>query len=139
MKNGKYRIALDIGGVISKYPAQFRSMAQALQQSGMWEVFVLTDMHDPEMTLKMVHGNGFEFIPPENIINSDYQQHGEGCKMVNIDEYEIDVFLDDFIGYVAHTSAINLLVFPNMYKPYYAPEWKTDGAEGDFGRKAFKR
>ena len=137
MKNGKYRVAFDIGGVLSKYPDQFRSMAKALQASCEWEIFVITDMPDHDSTVQVLRDNGFDFIPENCVVNADYARHGEGCKKVNIEELGIDMFFDDFVGYVAHTSAINLLVFPNMFQPYYASSWKTDGKEGDFGRKAY--
>jgi hypothetical protein len=47
------KIAFDIGGVLSKFPDQFRHLA-LLAISGSWEVFVITDMHDRASVLKML-------------------------------------------------------------------------------------
>jgi len=58
-------------------------------------------------------------------------KHYPSCK-----ELGIDILIDDFIGYVAVEGApVRLLVMPDATKPYYDPNWKTDGSEGDFGRR----
>lgn len=130
------RVSLDIGGVLSKYPSQFRALARALAASPEVELFVITDMHDHEQSVRFVHDNGFDMIPAERIHNSDYTEYGENCKAQMIEELDIDIHIDDFPGYCAHTSCVSLLVFPNPHEPYYADEWKTEGNEGSFGRRA---
>jgi hypothetical protein len=127
------RISFDIGGVLSKYPAIFRPMVAALQKGGA-EVYVLTDMHPHEKSVKMVQENGYD-IPAERILNADYKEHGEDCKAVVIEEHSIDVHVDDFPGYCAHTKALSLFTWPNPEMPYYHDDFKTDGSEGDFGRR----
>ena len=57
------------------------------------------------------------------------------CKAQVIEENNIDIHIDDFPGYCAHTKAISLLVWPNPYEPYYHDDFKTDGSEGNFGRR----
>lgn len=130
------RVSVDIGGVLSKYPEQFRILARALHASPEVELFVITDMHDHEQSVRFVHGNGFDFIPEERILNADYTEYGEYCKAKVVEELEIDLHIDDFPGYCAHNACINLFVCPNPTLPYYADEWITDGTEGNFGRRA---
>lgn len=135
MENKKLRVSFDIGGVLSKYPNEFRTMARALAASPDIEVFVITDMHIHDQSVGFVHSNGFEFIPAENILNSNYTDFGERCKEQTILDYGIDIHIDDFPGYCAHTNAINLFVWPNPNEPYYSDDWVTDGSEGNFGRR----
>lgn len=130
----KLKISFDIGGVLSKYPEKFKPLVAALLTSKDIEVFVITDMHDHKQSVKFVQENGFD-IPAERILNSDYAKYGENCKAKTIEENNIDIHIDDFPGYCAHTKCINLFVWPNPELPYYADEFKTDGSEGDFGRR----
>ena len=131
------RIAFDIGGVLSKYPHVFRPMVDALVKGGA-EVYVITDMHDHAQSVRFVRGNGYD-IADDHILNSDYKEHGERCKEVVIEKYGIDVLIDDFPGYVAHTKCVNLFVWPNPDLPYYHDDFVTDGSEGDFGRRRPKK
>jgi hypothetical protein len=131
-----FRISWDIGGVLSKYPEVFRPLIKVLIAGGA-EVFVITDMPDHEKAVKFVQGNGYD-IKAENILCSDYATHGENCKARTIEEYGIQVHVDDFPGYVANASCVNLFVWPNPDKPYYADEFVTDGSEGTFGRNTKK-
>lgn len=131
------RISFDIGGVLSKYPHLFRPMVEALQKGGA-EVFVLTDMTDREKAIKMVRENGYN-IPVGRILNARYDDHGEDCKAVVIEEHDIDIHVDDFPGYCAHTKALSLFTWPNPELPYYHDDFKTDGSEGDFGRRRKSR
>lgn len=127
------RIAFDIGGVLSKYPHIFRPMVAHLVAGGA-EVFVITDMHDHAQSVRFVHGNGYD-IPDENILNSDYATYGELCKAKTIRDNRIDVHVDDFPGYCAHTECVSLFVWPQPKEPYYHDDFKTDGTEGTFGRR----
>lgn len=131
------RVSFDIGGVLSKYPEVFKPFVEALQKGGA-EVYVLTDMHDHEQSVRFVQGNGYN-IPEDRILNSDYHKYGEGCKEKMIEEYNIDLHIDDFPGYCAHTKCVSLFVWPNPEKPYYSDDFKTDGTEGDFGRRFKKK
>ena len=130
----KLRISFDIGGVLSKYPDTFRKLVNVLLASPDVEVFVLTDIHDHEKSVRMVQDNGFN-VPSERILNSDYDTHGEACKAEVIKQYEIEIHIDDFPGYCDHNECINLFVWPNQEKSYYHDDWKTDGTEGNFGRR----
>lgn len=96
------RVSFDIGGVLSKYPEVFKPMVETLQRGGA-EVFVLTDMHDHEQSVRFVQGNGYN-IPSDHILNSDYDTHGEDCKAVLIKEHGIDIHIDDFLAIVPTRS-----------------------------------
>jgi hypothetical protein len=127
------RIAFDVGGVLSKY-AQIRTLFNALSQTPGVEVFVVSDMHPKEMITKMLSMNDLNF-KEENVISADYKQHGEQCKKVVCEELGLDILIDDFIGYVAQGKHVRFLVMPDPDEDYYSDDWKTDGSEGNFGRR----
>lgn len=133
------RVSFDIGGVLSKYPRIFRPMVEALQKGGA-EVYVLTDIHKHEESVQLVQGNGYD-IPADSILNSDYETHGEDCKAVLIKERWIDLHIDDFPGYCAHTECVSLFVWPNPNEPYYHDEFNDFLPEGanQFGRRRKSR
>lgn len=144
------RIAFDIGGVLSKYPDVFRPLVNWLRLAyearlkGDFEtrnyepieVFVISDMHERDKIIAMVHGNDLD-VHPDNIRSADYETHGENCKAVLCEELGIDLLIDDFPGYVAQIGSprVRLLVMPDPSQPYYADDWQTDGSEGNFGRR----
>lgn len=131
------RIAFDIGGVISKYPDLCRQLIWALDPDSA-EIHVITDMHDREQVLAMLERNGLGWLEQKRVHCADYDKHGEGCKAVLCRELEIDIILDDFVGYVAVPGApIRCLVMPDATRPYYADSWRTIGNEGSFGRRVF--
>lgn len=133
------RIAFDIGGVLSKYPDILRPLALLLQHAGV-DVLVITDMHDHAAVVGVLALNGFEFIPPANVFTADYDKHGEGCKAELLKELRVDVFLDDFIGYVVPGGApVRLLVMPDASRPYYHESWKMPDGEATFGRRTYQR
>lgn len=136
------RIAFDIGGVLSKYPDQFRQMAYELSCSPNAELFIITDMHDKFEVVKQLEANGFGFFKVNNIFCADYDKHGELCKAVLLRDLKIDMFFDDFIGYTQWPDSfgkapIRMLVMPDGFRPYWAPEWKCSGP--DFGRRVYSR
>ena len=73
------RVAFDIGGVLSKYPVILQAMAQALHDGGA-EVFVITDMQDPDRVLELLEANGFGFINPANIICADFERTARAAR-----------------------------------------------------------
>lgn len=129
----KLRIAFDVGGVLSKRPEVFIPLIRALVAGGA-EVYVLSDMHPVENLLDMLQLNGIE-LPADRVISADYSTHVELCKTMAAEERDLDILIDDFVGYVAQGNHIRLLMMPDASRPYYAPTWRTDGTEGDFGRR----
>lgn len=125
------KIAFDVGGVLSKHNS-IRQLFQRLQLIHDTRVYVISDMHPVEKIQKMLKDNGL-YTP--FVYSADYNKHGENCKKVLCDELDIDILIDDFIGYVAEGNFVRLLVMPDPHKPYYSNDWKTDGSEGDFGRR----
>lgn len=142
------RIAFDIGGVLSKHPDIYMDLLKQLSQGtylreSLVEVFVITDMQRDKAieTLKL---NGFlepvGWIQERNVLSADYEQYGEMCKDVLLKSLGIDIFFDDFIGYVAGDGApVRCLVMPDATKPYYHPTWKTVDDTENFGRKTFAK
>lgn len=126
-------IAFDIGGVLSKYPNVFITMIRAFDSTV--KVHIISDMHPKENILKMLAMNGLDFIPVEQVHSADYENHGEQCKSILCKKLEIDLLIDDFPGYVCEGDHVRLLVMPNPSEPYYSDDWKTDGSEGNFGRR----
>lgn len=133
------KIAFDIGGVLSKYPDNFRKIVPQFLHAG-FAVFVITDMHDPEKIHEMLVLNGFDMIPKENIRSADYTTHGDGCKSELLRELEIDLFFDDHLAYLSiPDDTVRCLVLPDPYKPYWADSWKIPEGDQDFGRRRYKR
>ena len=93
-------------------------------------------MKPHEKAVAFCHDNGF-YVRAENIISADYETHGENCKAVACEQLGIDILIDDFPGYVAQIGSprVRLLVMPDPSQPYYHDDWKTDGSEGEFGRR----
>ena len=134
-KGGKMKIAFDIGGVISKYPEIFRYFMISIGVN--WDVYIITDMHDKAEIMRLLKDNRID-VPESRVYSADYAAHGEMCKAVLLKELGIDMFIDDFVGYMPWDSTfgpapIRLLVMPDPHKPYWADSWKADGY--DFGRR----
>lgn len=132
------RIAFDVGGVLSRYPTEFRALLLALHStrlSGV-EVHIISDMHPVERIVSMLGANDIT-VWPGRVHSADYNQHGELCKARLCQELGIDILVDDFPGYVAAIGApmVRLLTMPDPRLPYYHDTWVTDGSEGDFGRR----
>lgn len=134
------KVGFDIGGLLSKYPGLLRPIVNALLASPDVEVHVLSDMHPRQKCVTDVTSNGFN-VPTCNIHSCDYSAHGEECKAVKAREIGLDVLVDDFPGYVATvgTPVLRLLAMPDPTLDYYHEGWKTDGSEGNFGRRKEKR
>lgn len=127
------KVSFDIGGVLSKHPHLFRQLITALRAGGV-EVFILTDMHDHDQSVRFMRENRFD-VPDDHIVNSDYALDGERCKQVQIERLGIDLHVDDFPGYCAAGGCVQLFVWPDPNLPYYHDDFVTDGSEGDFGRR----
>lgn len=138
------RIGFDVGGVISKYPEKFYELLAALDfcagHGAPIELYILTDMHPLDKvkeTLKL--NNLLQFFTNEEILIADYEKYGEAAKAVLCREHKIDIFIDDFIGYVADPGAtIRLLLMPDSTKPYWADSWKVTDNH-DFGRRRYDK
>jgi len=133
------KIAFDVGGVISKYPQQFRHMMISLKNNPYNEVFVISDMHPKEKIIDVLKLNNFigHCIDTKDVYSADYAKYGEYCKARLCEQLGIDILVDDFVGYVADGSHIRLLVMPDSTKPYWSDNWKTS-SESDFGRRYCK-
>ena len=132
----RLKLALDIGGVISKYPDQFR----ALINSTTCETFIITDMHDKAYVEEMLRMNDIS-VASDHIYCADYAKYGELCKAVLLKELKIDILFDDFMGYTSWNpvwgdAPIRLLVVPDPFKPYWHQDWKVKD-ESDFGRRFY--
>lgn len=169
------KIGLDIGGVISKYPNQFKELIKSLLGvkdntpytseliNRKNDIYIITDQHPKEQVLKVLRDNGFYstyestglkqqtkseywdkfysgIIHPENVYCADYEKYGNMAKAHIIKSLNLDIFIDDFDGYLQWDESfgpqpILLKVQPDAYKPYWAPSWKCDGS--DFGRRFY--
>lgn len=131
-------IAFDIGGVISKHPSTFRGLIYDLHTTGN-KIFIITDMHNEVEVREMLRDN---MIPGEYTVHcADYAKYGDMCKAVLLSELKIDMFMDDFVGYLQWDSSlgqapIRLLLMPDAYKPYWHDDWKVK-TESDFGRRRY--
>jgi hypothetical protein len=125
------KVAFDVGGVLSKHKS-LQKLFITLSNNPTVEVHVISDMHPKEKIVKMLELNG---LSCPNIHSADYSKFGENCKKEICENLGIDILIDDFIGYVAEGDFTRLLVMPQPSEPYYSDDWKTDGSEGDFGRR----
>jgi hypothetical protein len=125
------KIAFDVGGVLSKHKG-IRDLFNQLHFLREVEVYVISDMHPVEKIHEMLKLNG---IDTYRVYSADYKKYGENCKKVLCEELGIDILIDDFMGYLAQGNFVRLLVMPDPNEPYYSDDWKTDGSEGDFGRR----
>lgn len=133
------KVAFDVGGVLSKYPEILRPIVHALGGRLDVEVFVISDMHPVEQIVKKLRANQIE-VKDRNVRSASFQAHGDRCKEALCEELGIDVLIDDYPGYVGTPGKppLRLLVMPDTSKPYYSPDWRTDGSEGDFGQRKSK-
>ncbi len=132
------KIAFDVGGVLSTYPDKFRPLLDALGASSGVEVWIISDMHPEQKIIDTLRLNGIRFLD-KRVRSADYDKYGNACKAVLCKELEIDILIDDFVGYLADGDHIRLLLMPNSSNPYYHENWKTDGSEADFGRRKYTK
>lgn len=163
------KIGFDIGGVLSKYPEDFKTLMQVLTGDEYFDeisMCIITDQHPHLEVCKVLADNGFMsfhrftkyslgknwkyktddgyfwggLIAPEDVYCADYEKYGNAAKAILIKELGINIFIDDFDGYLQWDSSLGpqpilLKVQPDWNKPYWSPNWKCEG--GDFGRRAF--
>lgn len=151
------KIAFDIGGVLSKYPTEFKTIIERFLDDDYDKVFcmnaggecqyypdssniyVITDQHPKEQVLSILHNNGFDYLKLENIYCADYSKYGEMCKAVLLKDLKIDIFIDDFPGYLNWNYGwgqppLRLFVWPDASRSYHHKDWIQD-KEYSFGKE----
>jgi hypothetical protein len=132
------KIGFDIGGVLSKYPDTFEQLISSLSACS---IFCITDQHPKEEVIKTLRENKFDrWFGVNNVFCANYEQHGNMCKSILIKELGLDIFIDDFDGYLQWDSSLGrqpilLKVMPDAFLPYWANNWFCEG--GEFGRRKF--
>lgn len=155
------KIGFDIGGVISKYPEIFWDIMQRFRFpmhrscDGDWSdeiknIFIITDQHPKDEVINLLKNNGFIYngehdtnfvtVLPENVYCADYEKYGNMAKAILIKELRLDIFIDDFEGYLQWDSSLGpqpilLKVQPDAFRPYWSDNWNCDG--GEFGRRKY--
>lgn len=142
------KIGFDIGGVLSKYPDEFNKLLESLMDSDYYshEIYIISDMHPVDKIVENLSNNskkypcfGWLANNPTQIYSANYEKHGNIAKAILIKDLGIQIFFDDFDGYLQWDSSLGpqpilLKVQPDMFRPYWAKEWKVkDGS--DFGRR----
>src|SRR5271170_7067970 len=114
MPEPQFKLAVDMGGVISKYPKVFRALMSALEDDESVRIYVLSDMDNRERLITLLRDNGFDsaMLPEKRILQADYAAHGEHCKRIVCEEQNNAMLIDDFPGYVASGKFVRLLVMP---------------------------
>lgn len=130
------KIAFDIGGVLSK-DKRWRELLEILYIDTNIEIYIITDMHDRDEALAMLDNNNI-VLKKNNVYCADYQKYGEACKSILLRDLGIDIFFDDFVGYLQWDSQlgpapIRCLVMPDWNRPYWSEDWICSGE--DFGRR----
>jgi hypothetical protein len=116
------KIAFDIGGVISRYPDQMKTIIQALMAGGV-DVCIVTDM-PPATANILLRLNGFDFVP--SVYCGNWTEHGDMCKSLICEREGIDVLFDDRPDYCALGNFIGFVLAPRPQIPYYAQKWIND-------------
>lgn len=130
------RVAFDIGGVLTKFPRQFRELIVALDAAG-HELFIVTDIPDVAQIDQLLALNGLaDLIKPRNRHSANRERYGDMSKAVILAHHRIDMLIDDYDPYLAWDSRlgpapIRLKVMPDNFRPYIAAEWNNVGP--DFG------
>lgn len=122
MKDGKFRVGFDIGGVISKYPDIMKALMRALAVSPEHEVFVITDM-PRAVAEKALAANDIP-CDDEHLLCCDFGAHQDMCKAIMAETHGIDMMIDDRPDYVATGFPLGLIVSPRPALPYEASSWK---------------
>lgn len=133
------RIAIDIGGCLSKYPHLFQEIIRTLRGDFYrHSVHLITDAHPRQEVLDTLSKNHFWFAP-ECVHVADHAQYGDACKAVILRDLGIEIFIDDHPGYLVWPwptpAPLRLRVEPDPYRPYWHPTWVCEG--GDFGRRVY--
>jgi hypothetical protein len=138
------RFGFDIGGVLSKYPRQFRELIERLRDRGHGnEIYVISDMHPKEKLVLLMQYNKIP-VWEQNLYCADFDKYGEGCKAELLHELKIDIFFDDHMSYCAASfpgayPTIRCLVWPDASKPYTADDWIVPQEWPSFGRVSYRR
>lgn len=119
------KIGVDIGGVISKYPALFKGLIDHLARSGA-EVHAVTDMTLDKARAMIV--NNLIPIDFARVHAADYKLRGERCKAELCRSLGIDVLIDDHLAYlsVPGSPRLRLYVMPDVDLPYYQWDWRDE-------------
>lgn len=118
------KIAFDIGGVITRYPAEMKTLMRALQAGGI-DVHIMSDI--PMDTLRtLIELNDLAFIPVSNVHSADWAADQDMCKSKMCESLGIDMLIDDRPDYCAVGNFIGLVVSPRpATTSYYAEGWKN--------------
>lgn len=126
------KIAFDIGGVISKYPDELITLISEFNDEyTLTEPCIITDQHPKEEVLKVLKDNHLydkRWFNEDNVYCADYKKYGEMCKAVLLRDLKIDIFIDDFAGYLNWDYSwgkppLRLLVWPDASRPYHDKSW----------------
>lgn len=113
------KISFDIGGVITKFPEEFKTLIHILNQSDLVEIYVITDIPEKVTVLEILKKQGldrlFDYV---NIISADYSKYGESCKAKVMKELGINIHIDDHMPYLVEGCTIGLFVVPRIDIPY---------------------
>ena len=137
------KIAFDIGGVLSKYPKEFKEVISHF--AGEHEnIFIITDQHPKQEVLETLRINGFDFILADNVYCADYAKYGEMCKAIILRDLKIDILVDDFMGYLQWDyswgkAPLRLLVMPDAQSPYWKEDWELLNDTPEFGRRVYSK
>jgi hypothetical protein len=143
------KVGIDVGGVLSKYPNEWRRLIESLTgPEARCEVYVITDISPISYVIEVLTDNGFiipdndyaySLIKPENVLSADYEQYGNYAKAVVMREKGIEVYIDDDEKYLQWDTVFGpqpllLKIVPDPLKPYWSDEWIQTG---ELGRRRF--
>ncbi len=119
------KVAFDLGGLISRYPGEMKTLMACLIRSGA-EVFILTDMNHIDARRAITENNLGGFISADwskHILSADWSKHGDLCKTILMEMHKINILIDDRPNYAAIGNFIGLVLSPRPHVPYYHNTW----------------
>ncbi len=119
--NKRMRIGFDIGGVISKYPDEFRFLLLALSKVPEIEIYIVTDM-PRDVAKDLLTKNNIPWSE-KRLLCGEWGDHGDKCKSVLMRKHRIEIMVDDRLDYIFGGVKIGLMVVPRTHRKYYAPSW----------------
>lgn len=122
-----YKVGFDIGGTLTKFPEHMLALMQALHNSPLFDVYIITDMSQEQAEKALRANNVFSMVPLplERLLCADWTAHGDLCKHEIIKAHSLDIVIDDRPDYITESPLIGLCVMPRPRLPYVHPAWKT--------------
>lgn len=121
-------VAIDLGGVVTRYPREIRYLVESLLAGGS-EVHFVSDCPLETMDRILIDAC---IATHERIFYHSVEWTGDESKSRVLKQIRADIFIDDHLGYILGADGackIRLLVVPSPSEPYNCLEQFKDAPE----------